>query len=82
MTGPGTTDIIRLLERREEDLWFMLKRLNQARDDALALLKQERGNSHSEAEAAHLRLRIMLISTELDFIAERRRELSNGRGRR
>jgi DNA-binding PadR family transcriptional regulator len=70
----------RLLERREEDLWLMSKQLNRARDDALALLKQPSGNNHSQAEAAHLRLRIMLISTELDFIAECRRGI-NGKGK-
>lgn len=59
----------RLLERREEDLWLLLKTLSRARDDVLVRL-QTNGHDHSSAEAAQLRWRIMQVSADLDFIRE------------
>lgn len=66
----------RFLERREDELWFMIKSINRALEDALAQIRRN-GNERFSAVSAQLRRRIMQLSADLEFIRELRKELGS-----
>ena len=68
-------DRLRVLERRQEELWLLNKSLARSREDLLAGIRRD-GSDYRPAAYVLLR-RVKQVTAELEFLEELRRELEH-----